>query len=140
MYRLMLVSIILFATVISSACQQQVQSDGTVTTSFKGTGVLYFWGTSCRACQMQDREIKTFRDKSSVPVKKIQPTQEMISKLNLTHYPTIIIFRNGKEIQRFKGVTYADQLLRATGYYDTAATKTTETTKTTTKQVGGSPR
>lgn len=117
------------------------QVAGTGGTSMRN-GVVYFWGKSCRACQIQDGEIRKFRDKSSFPVKKINPTPQMISQLKLTHYPTILVFRDGKEVKRYTGVVYVDQLLQATGYYNNSyrgynTNKTTETTtKTTTKPVG----
>lgn len=79
----------------------------------KGLVVVYFWGKGCRSCGIQDREFAKFSQSSTVPVEKIQPDQATIRKYSLTHFPTILFFKDGREVRRATGILYEDQLRAA---------------------------
>lgn len=79
----------------------------------KGLVVVYFWGKGCRSCGIQDREFAKFRQNATVAIEKIEPDQATIRKYSLTHFPTILFFKDGREVRRATGILYEDQLRAA---------------------------
>lgn len=95
-----------------TACNAAQQEQALAQKHQKGVLIVYFWGATCRSCAMQDKELNAFRQTSSVPVEKIQPDKPTIAKYKLTHFPTMIFYKDGVEADRTVGVTYADQLAK----------------------------
>lgn len=76
----------------------------------KGIVILYFWGQKCASCKIQNEEIAKFKQYSNVPVEKVLPDAATISKYQLSRTPTLLFFKDGREVDRRIGITYEDQL------------------------------
>ncbi|MDR0868063.1 MAG: thioredoxin family protein [Planctomycetota bacterium] len=81
-----------------------------------GVTVIYFHSTSCESCKYQDRhnpEITPDLNALNVGFVKIAPNNATIKKYGIRRYPTLMVLRDGRETQRFTGVTYREDLLPA---------------------------
>lgn len=78
-----------------------------------GVAVIYFYSTSCVQCSTQDKQnpaIINDLDKLGVAYVKVHPNNATIRKYNLSKFPTLIVFKDGREFHRWTGVVYPDMM------------------------------
>ena len=77
-------------------------------TKEKGLTLVDFSAPWCAPCRMQAPIIRKLADqfagRASIAAVNIDGTREMASNLGIRSIPTLILFRNGKEVQRFVGL------------------------------------
>ena len=74
-----------------------------------GTTLVDFWATWCGPCRMQAPILEAFAEEmgDQVKVGKVDVDEEpgIAARFNIFSIPTLIAFRDGKEIARTVGVT-----------------------------------
>lgn len=84
-----------------------------------GTTLVDFWATWCGPCRMQAPILDAFEAEmgSEVKVGKVDVDEEpgIAQRFNIFSIPTIIVFKDGKEIARTVGVTDLNGLKRLAG-------------------------
>lgn len=74
-----------------------------------------FWAPWCAPCRMMApvlNELSNDLDKAFVGKLDVEKNQGTAAKYNVRSIPTLIIFKNGKEVDRFVGVKNKDFLLK----------------------------
>lgn len=83
----------------------------------KGVTLLDFNAPWCAPCRAQEPILETlaaeYEGKASVAAMNIDKNNEIAGRLGIQSIPTLIIFRNGKEIQRLVGLQSKDCLVDA---------------------------
>ena len=84
-----------------------------------GTTLVDFWATWCGPCRMQAPILDSFEAEmgETVKVGKVDVDEEpgIAQRFNIFSIPTIIVFRDGKEVARTVGVTDLNGLKRLAG-------------------------
>ena len=84
-----------------------------------GTTLVDFWATWCGPCRMQAPILDAFEAEmgSEVKVGKVDVDEEpgIAQRFNIFSIPTIIVFKDGKEVARTVGVTDLNGLKRLAG-------------------------
>jgi thioredoxin 1 len=82
-----------------------------------GVTLLDFNAPWCAPCRAQEPILKKlaveYNGKASIAAMNIDNDNEIAGKLGIQSIPTLIIFKNGKEIQRFVGLQSEDSLADA---------------------------
>ena len=83
----------------------------------KGKVVLVdFWAAWCAPCRMMAPVLNDVADGLSVNQKvgkiNIEQQQSLANQFKVRSIPTLILFKNGKEVKRFVGIKQKDFLLR----------------------------
>ena len=83
----------------------------------KGKVVLVdFWAAWCAPCRMMAPVLNDVADGLSVNQKvgkiNIEQQQSLANQFKVRSIPTLILFRNGKEVKRFVGIKQKDFLIR----------------------------
>ena len=74
------------------------------------------WCAPCRAQEPIVQELeRTFSGRVGFVTVNIDKSREIALNLGIQSIPTIILFRNGKEVDRFVGLQSAEALARALG-------------------------
>ena len=83
----------------------------------KGVSLVEFdtpWCTPCRAQEPIVAELDcVYADKATIASVNIDQSPKIAMKLKIQSIPTIIIFKEGKEVMRFVGLQTVDTLNRA---------------------------
>jgi len=73
-----------------------------------------FWAAWCGPCQMMGPIVEELaeevKDKYKVGKLNVDENRETASKYNVMSIPTLILFKNGKEVKQFVGVQSKDSL------------------------------
>lgn len=74
----------------------------------KGISVVDFNAPWCAPCHQQEPILvevaKKFEGKAEIACMNVEENKETALKLRIQSIPTLIVFKNGKEIQRFIGL------------------------------------
>ncbi len=82
-----------------------------------GVALVDFWAEWCQPCKIQGPIVSELADEFHTKAKickfDVEHNPVIARKLNIRNIPTIIIFKNGKEVQRFIGVKPKNVLKKA---------------------------
>ena len=76
-------------------------------TEFKGTVLVDFWASWCMACKMLSPVVDEVAEEvTSAKVAKVNvdEQQSLAARFNVMSIPTLIVFKDGKEVRRSVGV------------------------------------
>ena len=76
-------------------------------TEFKGTVLVDFWASWCMPCKMLSPVVDEVAEEvTSVKVAKVNvdEQQSLAARFNVMSIPTLIVFKDGKEVRRSVGV------------------------------------
>lgn len=93
-------------------------NDGTFTETIKeGITLVDFWAPWCAPCMMQGPIVENVAEKAGDKVKvakvNVDDAQQAANELGIRAIPTVILFKDGKSVQQFVGVTQEQELLAA---------------------------
>lgn len=80
-----------------------------------GVALVDFWASWCVPCKMMAPVLNDVAEETSeVKVYKVnvEQYQSLAQKYSVRNIPTMVLFRNGKEVNRFVGVKSKDFLLK----------------------------
>lgn len=82
----------------------------------KGISLVDFWADWCRPCKIQGPIVSELADEISDKVKicklDVQNNQRVAGELGIRNIPTILIFKEGKVVNKFVGVKTKKVLLK----------------------------
>ncbi len=84
-----------------------------------GTGVVLvdFWATWCGPCKVQgpivEQVAAQVQGRAKVAKLDVDAAPDIAQRFSIRSIPTLIVFKNGKSVQQFVGVTDADKLVSA---------------------------
>lgn len=94
-------------------------SDGTFekeVAQAKGVALVDFWASWCYPCKMiapvLEEIAKDYSGKVKVAKVEVDEAGETASRFNVMNIPTLILFKDGKEIERIVGVTSKEDIAR----------------------------
>lgn len=83
----------------------------------EGVTLVDFWAPWCAPCMMQgpivERVAEKVGDKAKVAKVNVDEAPRAATELDIRAIPTVIVFKNGKPVQPFVGVTQESALISA---------------------------
>ena len=87
----------------------------------KGVALVDFWAVWCQPCKIQGPIVSDLADdmqgKAKICKIDIEKNKKVAAKLEIRNIPTIIIFKNGKEVERLVGLKTKNVLKKAIAKY-----------------------
>jgi len=81
-----------------------------------GLVLIDFWASWCMPCKMMapilNEIAEELGDKAKIAKVNVEEFQQLSSKFSVRNIPTLVLMKNGKEIDRFVGVKPKDYLLK----------------------------
>ena len=81
----------------------------------KGVSLIDFWAPWCGPCRMQGPIIEQLAEKmagkATIGKCNVDEETELAAKFSVRSIPTLILFKDGKEVERFVGVQNEQTLL-----------------------------
>lgn len=82
----------------------------------KGVALVDFWASWCYPCKMiapvLEEIAKDYSGKIKVAKIEVDEAGETASRFNVMNIPTLILFKDGKEMERIVGVTSKEDIAR----------------------------
>ncbi len=76
-----------------------------------------FWAEWCQPCKIQSPIVSEIAEEMSDKIKicklDVEKNKKVPSKLNIRNIPTVILFKNGKEVERFVGIKTKNTLKKS---------------------------
>ena len=93
-------------------------NDGNFSETIKeGVTLVDFWAPWCAPCMMQGPIVESVAekvdDKAKVAKANVDEARQSATELGIHSIPTLIVFKNGKPVQQFVGVTQENKLISA---------------------------
>ena len=90
-------------------------------TTKNGISLIDFWADWCMPCKMMTPVLNELADMTSEKVKickvNIDVESRLASKFSVRSIPTLILVKNGKEIERYVGIKNSDFLMNQISKY-----------------------
>jgi len=103
---------------MSEATHAELTGANYSSTIAAGKWIVDFWATWCAPCRMQGRILEEAAEelaKAGIQVGKvnIEEEQQLAIRFNVASIPTLILYKDGVEFQKFVGVQQLQTLINA---------------------------
>jgi thioredoxin 1 len=100
-----------------SGLVKETDSSNFVQIISKGVSLVDFWAPWCGPCRMQvpilEELASETRDEARILKVNVDEAEEVAMKYGIQAIPTLILFRDGREVRRFVGVQSKESLANA---------------------------
>lgn len=104
-----------------NSTELKITTDNFEQTIGKGVSLVDFWAPWCGPCRTQgpivDEVAEILGNRAKIGKLNVDEDQEIASRFGVSSIPTLIIFKDGEEQERFVGVQRRDELIQKLGSY-----------------------